>query len=967
MAQGAIVARILSQYSAKGSKEAQKDINKLGKRIDAFGKKAAKSFGLAAAASAALAIKIGKDSVQAAIEENRTQAILANTLRNVASATDATIKRVDQYIDKQEMLSTVSDTDLRASFGRLVSISGDVTEAMRLQTVALDVAAGTTTDFNVVSKAFEKAAAGKFEALKKVLPGIDASIIANKDLAAAEAYATKMYGGSAKAFGDTEPLKRLNIAVGRVKESIGAALLPVVSSLVTKLTEPGGVLESVAKWAEINKQALTDSFMAAVDKIGKLLKLTMDLGIFIEKYKVLIGLISAPIVSVAIYVNLAAAFTGMAFAMGLFLKALKGLDPATVSKLNKTGKAIAMIADGFKYLIKYGKYVVGIITGITTAFVRQGVAAGFAAIATAFATGGASILAASTILAAAGATAIVTKKAWDMYGDAQKEAGEKAFYAAQGQYDLTKQVYGGAAAVKFEAEQEAAAARARIAQAKIDAAIAAKAAAAQKKQDAIDKKTAALKKQIEDKYNVKITDQDEYENIQLTAVQKLMAKQKNADATLAERIKLRKEELALTDAINKSTQKYSDLLVALSDQKLSTEEITILSKKWGMSIDAVKSYIFTVFAISGEKISDSAVTTLMSAWSMTEAQAKQYLEFLKQVEKGAISDANIKVLAKAWYGSDDASAVTQARKYEDFVRKLGDGTLSQKDLEELKNRWNFVTNTEVVNYIKKIGIKVDAAGTVLSAGDIAAIGFTNALTALNAFLKALAEGNFTMPGITPVFPTLPPAATGCPAGSTLINGKCTPIVPPVVVPPKGDDKIVVTPDYSGDDGIARRAAAAARAAADAAAARASSSQGDALARFKAKEADDLAKDIAAKQAAAAIQANALAGFKAKEALDLASAKATAATNAALDADERSKFRAMQDAFKSSAYETPTGKFSSPTMDNVKGLMGGNSGGDTNVYLTVNGSVSTQQDLVTAIRTGLLATQTNGNGLTLQAV
>ena len=80
-----------------------------------------------------------------------------------------------------------------------------------------------------------------------------------------------------------------------------------------------------------------------------------------------------------------------------------------------------------------------------------------------------------------------------------------------------------------------------------------------------------------------------------------------------------------------------------------------------------------------------------------------------------------------------------------------------------------------------------------------------------------------------------------------------------------------------------------------------------------------------------------------------------------------KFRAMQDAFKSSAYETPTGKFSSPTMDNVKGLMGGNSGGDTNVYLTVNGSVSTQQDLVTAIRTGLLATQTNGNGLTLQAV
>lgn len=39
MATGAVVARILSQYSDKGSKEAQRDIQKLGKKIDAFGKK----------------------------------------------------------------------------------------------------------------------------------------------------------------------------------------------------------------------------------------------------------------------------------------------------------------------------------------------------------------------------------------------------------------------------------------------------------------------------------------------------------------------------------------------------------------------------------------------------------------------------------------------------------------------------------------------------------------------------------------------------------------------------------------------------------------------------------------------------------------------------------------------------------------------------------------------------------------
>ena len=52
MAVGAVVARILTQYSDKGSKAATKDINKLGKSFDKFAKKSAKAFGVAALAAA---------------------------------------------------------------------------------------------------------------------------------------------------------------------------------------------------------------------------------------------------------------------------------------------------------------------------------------------------------------------------------------------------------------------------------------------------------------------------------------------------------------------------------------------------------------------------------------------------------------------------------------------------------------------------------------------------------------------------------------------------------------------------------------------------------------------------------------------------------------------------------------------------------------------------------------------------
>jgi archaellum component FlaF (FlaF/FlaG flagellin family) len=86
-------------------------------------------------------------------------------------------------------------------------------------------------------------------------------------------------------------------------------------------------------------------------------------------------------------------------------------------------------------------------------------------------------------------------------------------------------------------------------------------------------------------------------------------------------------------------------------------------------------------------------------------------------------------------------------------------------------------------------------------------------------------------------------------------------------------------------------------------------------------------------------------FREKEAADLA---ASQALSKQLDYDERSKFRSM-------------------TMANASSVSGTSSSGAVTVNLVVNGSVSTEQDLVSAVRNGLLATQTNGNGLTLQAV
>ena len=979
----AVVARILTQYTDKGSKAAQKDIARLEKKINAFGKKAVKSFGLAAAASAALAVKIGFDSVKAASDDLKSQEALAGVLRTVTGASAETIAAIEEHISKQQMLTNITDNELRASLSRLVTVTGNVTAAMDLNSVAVDAAAGSGNDFEATTAAIAKATGGNFKALKALFPALDASIVKNKDLGKALTYLDLTYKGAAERLAKKDPITGLKIAFGEVAEKLGGALLPAVILFAEYVKSE--VIPLINAWTTANQDGLNAALQDSVGKIKEVVDAFKDI------YTVLSGINAILPLGIGGWLKLTAAISTASTAVGVAVlliaryKALKVF--ASVSR-DKT--AFLELRKEMSFFRRASHDAIAAFRGIGAwAAKSKGFLAlltrGFIALNKAiFMTPWGRLL-----LVAVGLGYAFKKLAenFNWFGMGKDKAAEATAAALEKEKKdrlaLNKVLMSPAArAAKVKAAKEEEARVARL------AAMNAKTAAANAKQEKIDAKNAALKKQIQDKYKIKITDSDEYENIQLEAVKKLQEKQKNADASVMNRIKMRKEEIALFEQLNKNAERYADILTVLADEKLSDLDIVVLGKKWGITTDAVKSYIATLFMTSDGVISDYEVKTLMAAWNMTEAQARQYLEFLKVVEKGTISDENIKALARKWYGSDSDSAVSQARQYADFVEKIHDGKLTNKEIEDLKLKWN-LTTAQVVAYITQTKMKVDATGTILSAGDIAALGWTNALTALNAFLAKLNSSSFVFPKIPD---GAPPAATGCPTGSTMINGKCTPIGtnPKVTDPaatgcpsgstmiggkcvpivPKGDDKIVVTPDYSGDDGIARRAAAAGLAAKNAAEAERLAALAKQNAQFAAKAAAmQAAADAAALAASSEVnaQASALAAFKDKEARDLAAAQATAASNAALDVDERSQFRAMQDAFKSSAYQTPTGKFESPFMDNSKGLTGKLERMDTNVYVTVNGSVTTENDLVQTVRNGLLRGQSNGQTLTLEAV
>jgi hypothetical protein len=216
------------------------EVQGFGDKLGGFAKKAGAAFAVAGAAAAAYAGKLLVDGVKSAIEDEAAQAKLATTLKNVTGATNNQIKAVEDYITQTALANGVTDDKLRPSLDRLIRSTKDQTKAQELQSLALNISAGTGKDLQAVSEALGKAYDGNLGALKKLGVGIDESIIKSKNFDAAAAALSKTFEGQASQQAETfaGKMARLNVAFDEAKETVGSyvldALTPLVSNIVSK-------------------------------------------------------------------------------------------------------------------------------------------------------------------------------------------------------------------------------------------------------------------------------------------------------------------------------------------------------------------------------------------------------------------------------------------------------------------------------------------------------------------------------------------------------------------------------------------------------------------------------------------------------------------------------------------------------------------------------------------------------------
>lgn len=218
---------------------ADNEVQGFGDKLGKWSKVAGAAFLAAGAAAAAYAGKLAIDGVKAAVEDEAAQLKLATTLKNVTGATEAQIKATEDYITKTSLAFGVTDDELRPSLDRLTRSTKDVTEAQRLQSLALNISAGTGKDLTAVSEALAKAHDGNFGALKRLGVSIDESIIKNKDFTAATQILSDTFKDQASIQADTfdGKLRRLQIAFDEGKETVGAFILDAIQPLVDIVLE----------------------------------------------------------------------------------------------------------------------------------------------------------------------------------------------------------------------------------------------------------------------------------------------------------------------------------------------------------------------------------------------------------------------------------------------------------------------------------------------------------------------------------------------------------------------------------------------------------------------------------------------------------------------------------------------------------------------------------------------------------
>lgn len=237
--------RIEIKGDASGVKRAAKDAEQAVSRMNRHVEESNRRFsGMGGAAKmaavggvavlAAGVTKFGVDSVKAAGEAEAAMALV----RKEMDQSGLSWEKYGTQVEKAAQASAkkgFDDEEAAKSIADLARVTGDVTKAVELHGVAMDIARNKGVSLDAATQMLSKAQLGNVRVAKTLGVEVEKGAKAQDVLAAIQ----KKYAGQADAYAKTQAgaTDRMKVAWGNLQEQVGQKLMPVLTRLFTRLAE----------------------------------------------------------------------------------------------------------------------------------------------------------------------------------------------------------------------------------------------------------------------------------------------------------------------------------------------------------------------------------------------------------------------------------------------------------------------------------------------------------------------------------------------------------------------------------------------------------------------------------------------------------------------------------------------------------------------------------------------------------
>ena len=191
-------------------------------------------------AGTAMAAGLGM-AVAAAAQEEAGIVKLSTAMKNMGLSYDDSRESLEAWIDAEQQKTSVADSEQRDALAMLIGMTGDLAKAQDLLTLAMDVSAGTGKDLASTSQLLGYALSGNWGMVERMIPALKSVETEEEKWALLR----QTFAGQAEAYGQTMAgqMALLKNNMGDVVETLGAALLPVMTDLV-------GWVQKLVQWVK---------------------------------------------------------------------------------------------------------------------------------------------------------------------------------------------------------------------------------------------------------------------------------------------------------------------------------------------------------------------------------------------------------------------------------------------------------------------------------------------------------------------------------------------------------------------------------------------------------------------------------------------------------------------------------------------------------------------------------------------